>query len=82
MIAKTLLSLHLVAVGDGNVVHLVAEAQDEHILGVSPGRRHALPYRYALLRPGVGPMAHHHLAAKTHTGADVAELTVAMRALV
>ena len=82
MVAQALLSLNFVAVGNGHVVHLVAETQDEHILSVSPGRCHTLPHGNMFLSLRISPMAHHHLTAQTHTRAYMAELPVAVRALI
>ena len=82
MIAKTLFGLYLVAVGNGNVVHLVAETENEHILRICPCCGNTLPYGDFLLCLGVGPVADNHLAAQTHAGADVSEFAVAVSALV
>ena len=82
VVAETLFSLHLVAVGHGNVVHLVAEAEDEAVLSISPSYSHALPYGDFLLSLRVAPVSYDNFAADAHAGADMTELTVAVCTLV
>ena len=82
MVAETDFSLNLVAVGHSHIVHLVAKTDDEHVLSVGPADADALPYGDALEGLGVLPVAGDNLAAHTHAGADVAELAVAVGALV
>ena len=82
MVAQPHLGLDLVAVRDGHVVHLVAEAHDEQILRIGPGCGYALPYGDVLQRLAVLPVADYHLARPAHAGRDVAELAVAVGALV
>ena len=82
VIAHANLGLHLVAIGNGYVIHLVAEAENQHILCIGPGSADAHPDGNFMLRLGILPIAHDHFAADTHTGADVSELAVAMSRLV
>ena len=82
MVSQLHLGSHLVAVGHGDIVHLVAEAQHQHVAGIGHGGGHAAPHGYALERGGVFPVADHHFAAHVETGADVAKLAVAVGALV
>ncbi len=82
MVAETDFSFNLIAVGNGNVVHLVAETDDEHVLSVGPADADALPYGDAFESLRVFPVAGDNLAAYTHAGADVSELTVAVGTLV
>ena len=82
VIAHANLSLHLVAIGNGHVIHLVAEAENQHILCIGPGSADAHPDGDFMLRGGILPITHDNFAADTHTGADVSELAVAMSRLV
>ncbi|GFI14840.1 hypothetical protein IMSAGC008_02402 [Muribaculaceae bacterium] len=82
VIAELHFSSHLVAVGHGHIVHLVAEAKHEHILCISPRGSHTAPHSDAGKSLGVLPVTYHHLAANVEACADMAELTVAVGALV
>ena len=82
VVAHALLGLHLVAVGHSHVVHLIAEADDEHVLSIGPSGADAHPHGNLLLRFLFLPVAYHHFAADAHAGADVSELTVAVGTLV
>ncbi len=82
MIAHAYLGLHLVTVGHGHIVHLVAQTYDAHVLSVGPAHTYALPYSDVFLCLFVLPVAGYNLAAYTHAGADVAKLAVAVGTLV
>ena len=82
VVSHHLLGGHLVAVGHCYIVHLVAEADDEHVLCVGPSSAHALPYGYVVLRLLLFPVSHNELAAYAHPRDDVAKLAVSVCALV
>ena len=82
MVAQHLFGGHLVAIGNGHIVHLVAEAENEAVLCVGPSGTHALPHGNVVLCLLVLPVAHHRLAGLAHTGEDVGILAVAMGTLV
>ena len=82
VVSQTLLGLDLVAVGNGHVVHLVAEAENEHILSVGPSGAYAHPDADLVLRLLILPVSYYDLAAQAHACADVSELAVAVCRLV
>ena len=82
MIAELHLGGDFVAVGNGYVVHLVAESHDEHILCIGPCSGYSRPHRNLLLGGGIAPVTYNHLAAHIHAGADMTELAVAVSRLV
>ena len=82
MIAQNLLGSYLVTISHGYVVHLVAEAQDEHILGIGHGGSYTCPDSDVLLYLWILPISCYDLAGLAETGADVTELTVAMCRLI
>ena len=83
MIAQALLELDAVAVGHGDVVHVHAEHQAADLLRIGDAGGHAGPHGDLLLRGLVLPVADDDLAlGDAHPGADVAELDVAVGALV
>ena len=82
MITKNLLSSYLVAISNGYVVHLIAETDDKHILGISHSSGNACPNGDVLLYFRILPIAGNDLARLAETGADVAELTVTMCRLI
>ena len=82
VIAHANLCFHLVAISNGHVIHLVAEAENQHILCIGPGSADAHPDSDFMLRSGVLPITYDNFAADTHTGADVSELAVAVSRLV
>ena len=80
--AQADLGLHLVALGDRDVAHVVAEAGDAQPLGVVPAARRAGPGADAPLDPGVVPMPDDGLPPVAQSRREVAELAVAVRRLV
>ena len=82
MVSESLFGSHLVAIGNGHVVHLVAEADDEHILRVGPSGTNAFPNGDMVLGSGIFPVSYNEFAADAHARNDVAEFAVAMSALV
>ena len=82
MIAQTLLELHAVAIGNGNVVHVHAEHQTAYVVSVGNTGCHTCPDGNLLLGSLRLPIAANHLAGYAHAGADVSELNVAMSRLV
>ena len=73
---------NLVAFGDRDLAHVVAEAAEFGALPIVPGARRAHPGADAVLNLRVGPMADDDLARETHAGVDEARLPVAVRRLV
>ncbi len=82
MIAHTYLGLNLVTVSNSDIVHLIAESENEHVLGISPRCTHALPYGNAFLSVGILPITCDDFAAHTHTCTYMSELTVAVSTLI
>ena len=82
MIAKSLLKLNAVAIGHSHIVHVHAEHQATDVLGVSYTSSHTSPNGNLLLSLFVLPITANHLARNTHSGADMAELDIAMSTLV
>ena len=76
------LGLDLVALGDRDVAHVVAEAGDPARLPVALRARGPRPGADALLDLGVGPVADHDLALEAHPGRHEPELPVAVGGLV
>ena len=72
----------LVALGDRDLTHVVAETAEFRALPIVPGARRAHPGADAVLDLRVGPMADDDLARETHAGVDEARLPVAVRGLV
>ena len=62
MVSENLLGAHLVAVGHGNIVHLVAETYDKHVPGVSHGSCNTRPNGDVLLSLLLFPVAYYNLA--------------------
>ena len=73
---------NLVALGDRDLAHVVAETAEFRPLPIVPGARRAHPGADAVLDLRVGPMADDDLARETHAGVDEARLPVAVRGLV
>jgi hypothetical protein len=73
---------HLVALGDRDLTHVVAEPAELGALPIVPGSRRAHPGADAVLDLWVGPMADDHLARKTHAGVNETRFPVAVRGLV
>ena len=82
VIAEYLLKGHLVAIGDGNIVHLIAETQDETVVGVGPTGADALPYGDVLLGLGILPVSDDCLAGLAQTGENMSIFAVAVGTLV
>ena len=82
VVTHALFGFNFVTVCYGYIVHLVAETQDKHILRISPSSTYSHPNSNLAECFFVFPVAYNHLAANTHTSADMTELTVAMCALV
>ncbi len=82
MVAQALLELDAVAVGHGDIVHVHAEHQTADVLRIGDTGGHAGPHGNLLLGLGVLPVTDDDLALHAHPGADVAELDVAVGALV
>lgn len=62
MVTENLLSTDLVAVGHGNIVHLVSETNDKHVFGVGNGGGDTSPYGDVLLCLLFLPVSHNHFA--------------------
>ncbi len=82
MVAHAYFRFNLVAVGNGYIIHLVAESEDKHVLRVCPCHSYTLPYGDAFQSGVVFPVAGHYFAAYAHARADMPEFAVAMGALV
>ena len=82
MVAQYLFESNLVTVGYGNVIHLVAEAEYQTVLRVGPACTYAFPNGNVFLGLLVFPIADNRLMVLAETRKDMAELAVAMRALV
>ena len=82
MIAQYLFGTDLVTVCHSHVVHLVAEADDEHILRISPCGSYAHPCGNLVLGFFVLPVAYYHFAVLSHTCHDVSKFAVAVSRLV
>src|ERR1700728_4855638 len=73
---------NLVAFGDRDLAHVVAEAAEFGALPIMPGARRAHPGADAVLDLRIGPMADDDLTRDTHAGVDETRLPVAVRRLV
>ena len=82
VIAQHLLGTHLITIGNGNIVHLVAETKDQHVLSVCPTGTNPCPYGDVLLSLLLLPMANHYLARNSESCTDMSELAVTVSALV
>jgi len=82
MVSQAHLGFHLVAIGYGHIVHVVAKAYNLHVPGILPGDCNPHPYGNPGVYILVFPMAYHYLAVLAHAGDDVSEFPVSMRALV
>src|SRR5690606_22728729 len=82
VVSKPDLRLYLVAFGDGNLSHVVAEPAILSALPVAPRQRGAQPRLHARVDGRILPVAHHYLAAQTHARHNKPELAVAVCALV
>ena len=76
------LGLHLVALGDGHVPHVVAEADDPQFMGEGIAHRRPHPGGQLVLHRLVLPVAGDDLPGQTHPGPDEAVLPVAVGGLV
>jgi len=82
MIAQYLLEGDLVTIGHGDLVHLVAEADDQAVLCIGNTGADTLPHSDVLECLLVFPVTDDGLAGLAQTGKDMSELTVAVSALV
>ena len=82
MIAQYLLEGDLVTIGHGDIVHLVAEADDQAVLCIGNTGADTLPHSDVLECLLVFSVTDNGLAGLAQTGKDMSELTVAVRALV
>ena len=80
--AEHALGLGLVALGDGDVTHVVAPAHDLHVVGGIPAGAGAGPGADLLDDLRIGVVADDNLALDAEAGDDVTELTVAVGGLV
>src|SRR5699024_10985953 len=80
--AEAQLRLGLVALGDGDAPHVVAEAGELQRVHLGPAGRGAGPAADLGLHALVARVAHDGLAVHAQAGGDVAELAVAVRGLV
>ena len=71
-----------IALGDGNITHVVAKAGKLGALPVVPGMGGTHPSGDAILDLGVGPVADHHFAAETEARVDEPGLAVSVGRLV
>ena len=76
------LGLHLVALGDGYVAHIVRDAHHPDVAALDHAHRGPHPGRDPALNVRVRPVAHHHLALHTQPGENVAVLPVPVGRLV
>ncbi len=76
------MGLDLVAIGDGDLAHVLAKARDLEAFPVMPGARRPSPGPDALLDLRVTPVADDYLAFEAHPGRDEPELAVAVGRLV
>ena len=76
------LCLHLVALGNGYVSHVVSDTHYADVAALHDTDSGAHPGCNALLHPAVIPVADDYLALDAHTGHDVAVLTVTVCGLV
>src|SRR5690606_386319 len=81
-VSKPDLRLYLVAFGDGNLSHVVAEPAILSVLPVAPRQRGAQPRLHARVSGSSLPVAHHYLAAQTQARHNIPELAVAVCAWV
>ena len=72
----------LVALGDGDLAHVVAEAGELRALQIVPGPGGAHPGAQPILHLGVLPVADHDLAVEPHARVEEPGLAVAMGGLV
>ena len=82
MVTQALFGFHFIAVGYGYIVHLVAKAEDQHILRISPSGADTHPDSNLVQCILILPIAYNHFATDTHAGADMSELAVAVSRLV
>jgi len=80
--AQPALRLDLVALGDGDLAHVVADADDAAIGPVVAGGRSTRPGPDLLLHRRVAPVPHDHLAIDPQPRGDEPELAVAVGRLV
>ena len=73
---------NLVAVGNRDIAHIVAEAADAELFGVRGGTGGAHPLRDPRAGCFVFPVTGNHLAGNIHTRGNVPELAVAVRGLI
>ena len=82
MIAKTLLELYTVAIGNGNIIHVHTEHQATYVVSISNTCCNTCPCSNLLLSSFALPVANNNLARNTHASADMTELDVAVCRLV
>ena len=82
VVTQALFGFHFIAVGYGYIVHLVAKAEDQHILRISPSGADTHPDSNLVQCILILPIAYNHFATDTHAGADMSELAVAVSRLV
>jgi hypothetical protein len=80
--AEAQLGRHLVALGDGDLAHVVAEAGEARALQVVPGVGRASPGGQPLPHLGVGAVPDDDLPSQAHAGVQEARLAVAVGGLV
>src|SRR4051794_7603206 len=76
------LGLDLVALGDGDLAHVVPEPSDPAGRPVTSGARGPRPHADPLLDGAVRPMADHDGPFEPQPGSDVSEFAIAVRGLV
>ena len=82
MIAKTLLELYTVTVGNGNIVHVHTEHKTTHIVSISNSCSNTCPYGNLLLSLCALPVTYYNFTCYTHTSTDMSELDITMCRLV
>ena len=82
VVTQNLFSGYLVTISNSNVVHLVTETDNQHILCISPSSANTHPCCNLTLCFFILPVSYHYLTVFTHTGYNVAEFTVTMSRLV
>jgi hypothetical protein len=81
-IAQPNLCLDFVALGNGDVSHVVSEARDFEMLSVVPGARRAGPGGQLLDDVSILPVADDYFAIQAQPAADESELAIAMGGLI
>ena len=82
MIAKTLLELNTVTIGNSNIVHVHTEHKATYIVSISYSSSNTSPYSNLLLSLCALPVTYNDLTCHTHASTDMSELDITMCRLV